>query len=141
MLAMPMLAAACTPQHDVVSTGRARFSDFPEPLYAAFQSACTGPAQSFDRPEKGFAECRELLPPDTTAAVILSYDGTIEDLPELVIRFKTSEPLDGIGYLVENDVFLNVPRKDASALEIRLPDKRLTRTIDALYRKAGGTPE
>ncbi|MBB97352.1 MAG: hypothetical protein CML68_22465 [Rhodobacteraceae bacterium] len=125
----------------MVSSGRARFSAFPEPLYAAFRAACEGPAQNYRRPEPGFAECRELLPPDTTAAVILSYDGTLDDLPELVISFTTSEPLDGVGFVVQNDIFLNVPRRGAQELQVRLPDERLDRTINALYRKAGGTPE
>ncbi|MAC81342.1 MAG: hypothetical protein CML66_25155 [Rhodobacteraceae bacterium] len=140
-LIVPMLAAACTTQQDVASTGRARFPDFPEPLYAAFQSACEGPAQSYNRPEKGVAECRELLPPETTAAIIVSYDGTLDKLPELVIRFTTTQPPDGAGYLVQNDIYLNVPRRNAGELQGRLPDPRLSQTIDALYRKAGGTPE
>ncbi len=135
-----MLAAACAPQHDVVSSGQARFSEFPEPLYAAVQAACAGPAQSFSRPEPGIIECRELLSPDVTAAVILGLDGTIEDLPELVIRFSATEALDGIGYMVKNDIFLNVPRKDASTARVGLEDRRMSRTINALYRKAGGTP-
>lgn len=136
-----MLLAACVPQDDVVQSGKARFSTFPEPLYVAFQAACSGSAQTFDRRDPGFAECRELLPPDTTAAIILSYGGTIDDLPELVIRFTTSETLDGLGYLVENDIFLNVPRPGGDAVQVRLPDKRLTRTINALYRRAGGVPQ
>lgn len=135
-----MLAAACAPQHDVVSSGRARFLDFPEPLYAAFREACEGPAQSFSRPEDGIVECRELLSPDVTAAVILSLDGTIEDLPELVIRFTATEALDGLGYVVKNDIYLNVPRKDATTARVDLEDRRMSRTIDALYRKAGGIP-
>lgn len=138
---MPMLAAGCATQDTVSTTGRARFPSFPEPLYAAFRAACEGPAQYYNRPDPNFAECRELLPPDTTAAIILSYDGTLEDLPELVIRFTTSEPLDGVGFVVQNDIFLNVPRRNADELQIRLPDERLDRTIEALYRKAGGTPE
>lgn len=136
-----MLAAACATQQDVVSTGRARFPVFPEPLYVAFQSACEGPAQSFKRPDRNFAECRELLPPDTTAAIIVSYDGMLEALPELVIRFTTTEPPDGVGYMVENDIFLSVPRRNQRELQVRLPDPELDRTINALYRKAGGTPE
>lgn len=137
-----MFAAGCATQDAVdPATGRARFSEFPEPLYAAFRAACEGPAQSYVRPDRNFAECRELLPPDTTAAIILSYDGMLDDLPELVIRFTTSEPLDGIGYLVQNDIFLNVPRRNQQELQIRLPDERLGQTINALYRKAGGTPE
>ena len=79
---MPMFAAGCATQDAVdPATGRARFSEFPEPLYAAFRAACEGPAQSYVRPDRNFAECRELLPPDTTAAIILSYDGMLDDLP------------------------------------------------------------
>ena len=136
-----MLLAACATQDPVSNSGRARFPEFPEPLYAAFRAACEGPAQSYNRPERGFAECRELLPPDTTAAVILSYDGSLEDLPELGIRFTTTETADTPGYLVQNDIFLNVPRRNAGELQVRLPDERLSRTISALYRKAGGVPE
>lgn len=133
-----VFSAACAPQEDAGSTGQARFSAFPDGLYDAFRAACEGPAQVYQRPRRGFAECRELLPPDMTASIILGYGGTIEDLPELVIRFTTTE--DGTQYLVRNDIFLNVPQKDADALQVRMPDPRLSRTIDALYRRAGGEP-
>ncbi|MGV6847215.1 MAG: hypothetical protein ACWA5A_02420 [Marinibacterium sp.] len=138
-LALLMISAACVPQPDPDFSGWARFAAFPDGLYQAFHAACTGPAQVYTRPRRDFAECRELLPPDMTAAIILGYDGTVDDLPQLVIRFATTR--EGTDYLVENDVFLNVPRRDNDALEIRIPDPRLGRTIDALYRRAGGVPE
>lgn len=137
---LPILGlAGCATQDIDVSTGKARFAAYPDALIEAFESACEGPAQSFVRTGSDVVECREYLPPTTTAAIILNFDGTPEDLPELVIRFRTQ--IDAPGYLVENDVFLNVPQKTGRALQVRRPDPKLDRTLDALYVRAGGTPE
>lgn len=137
-IALIVVLAGCATQDAVLSTGRARFTEFPETLYSAFKASCEGPAQTFRRPERGFAECRELLPPEATAAVILGYDGTIDDLPELVIRFSTTK--QSPDFIVENDIFLNVPQKNAKDVQVRMPDPRVSRTIDTLYRRAGGVP-
>ncbi len=133
------LLGACTTQDVGVSSGKARFTEYPDALFAAFRSACGGPAQSFVQPSNDLVECREYLPPETTAAIILSFNGTPEDLPELVIRFRAeeSEP----GFVVQNDVFLNVPQRGGLPLQVRRPDARLNRTLDALYERAGGIPE
>ena len=130
---------ACTGQIASVSTGKARFAEYPDALFAALKTACDGPAQSFARPEPDLVECREYLPPGPTAAIILKYDGTIRDLPQLVIRFRARA--DDSGYLVENEVFLNVPQKSGAPLHVRQDDARVGRTLNALYRHSGGVPE
>jgi hypothetical protein len=139
LLFVPFVAllGACSAALPPPSSGKARYDAYPETLLAAFRSACTGRAQSFVRPSDGIAECREFLPPEATAAIILSFDGTAEDLPELVIRFETLA--DSEGYLVSNDVFLNVPQKSGDPLQVRQTDPRLTRAFDALYQRTGGT--
>lgn len=134
-----MVLAGCATQDAEVLTGKARFPDYPDSLILAFQSACEGPAQTFSRPEPDLVECREYLPPETTGAIILNYGGTIEKLPELVIQFRTSA--DGSDYLVQNDVFVNVPQKTGKPVRVRQHDVQLTRTLNALYRRAGGVPE
>ncbi len=131
--------AACTPRPEAPSTGKARFASYPDTLFAALEMACSSPAQTFLRPSRDRVECREYLPPEPTAALILTHDGMQEDLPRLVIRFDARA--DAPGWLVENDVFLNVPRRSAPALELRESDPQLNRTLDALYHRAGGVPE
>ncbi len=133
------LLGACAAPLAEVSSGKARFASYPDALIQAFESVCDGPAQTFQRPEPDTIECREYLPPDATAAIILNFDGTLENLPELVIRFRTQP--DGLQYLVENDVFVRVPQKTGRALLVRRPDARLSRKLDALYLRAGGVPE
>ncbi len=92
----------CTTQDVAPATGDARFSDYPETLITAFRAACEGPAQTFSNPKPNLFECEEYLPPEPTAAIILNYDGTTDDLPVLVIRFRTTK--ESAGYLVENDL-------------------------------------
>lgn len=140
ILGLLVLAApACTTQDMVQSTGKARFADYPDSLITALQRACDSPSQTFLRPTLNSVECRELLPPEPTAAIILTYDGTPEDLPELVIHFQTRA--DGPGFVVENEVFLHVPQKKGPALKVRQSDAGLNRMLDALYTRAGGVPE
>ncbi len=137
---LPVVAvAACSTQDMEPPSGKARFAAYPDTLFEAFESACGGPAQSFNRPEPDMVECREYLPPEATAALILNFDGTPENLPELVIRFRAeaSDP----GYLVENDVYVSVPQKDGQRLQVRREDRKLMRTLEQLYERAGGEPE
>jgi hypothetical protein len=137
--AISAMMAACTPQDVGELSGKARFAVYPDSLIAALESACTGPAQTFLRPSRYSIECREYLPPEPTAAIILTYDGDPGDLPQLVIRFRTHK--DTPGFVVENDVFLNVPQKTGAPLQVRQQDARLNRVVAALYRRAGGVPE
>ncbi len=143
LLAFVALSACATQNvvssNVVSSSGRAFFSEYPDMLIAAFESACASPTQSFSRPEPGMVECRKLLSPEATAAIILNFDGTPEALPELVIRFRTSP--EAPGYLVENDVFLHVPQKSGPARVLRKPDAQLSRTLQSLYLRSGGVPE
>lgn len=137
--ALSVAIAACTPQDMGELSGKARFSEYPDSLISALEFACTGPAQTFVRSNRESVECREYLPPEATAAIILSYDGTPTDLPQLVIRFQTAP--DGQDYVVRNDVYLNVPQKSGPPLHVRQHDARMSRLIADLYRRAGGLPE
>lgn len=138
-LLLTVVISTCTTQDIVASNAKARFAAYPDSLVEALESACAGPAQTFLRPTPDSIECREYLPPEPTAAIILTYDGIPSDLPQLVIRFKTQS--DTQGYLVENDVYLNVPQKSGAPLHVRQQDPRLNRVVKALYRRAGGVPE
>lgn len=122
-----------------VAMPKARFAQYPDSLLGAFRSACSEPAQSFNRLDANTVECREFLPPEATAALILNFDGTHEELPELVIRFRTQAA--ETGYLVENDVFIHVPRRNGPALNVRRNDPHLKRTLGQLYTYSGGVLE
>ena len=134
-----VVLCGCATQDVALSSGKARFPDYPDRLLEAFQAACEGPTQSFTRPTQDVVECREFLPPEPTAAIILQYDGTLDDLPELVIRFRTETSAPG--YVVSNNVFLNVPQKSGEVLEVRIASDRLQDRFDDLYRRAGGVLE
>lgn len=138
-LLLAVVLTGCETQDMVASNAKARFASYPDSLVAALESACEGPAQTFLRPTQDSIECREYLPPEPTAAIILSYDGITTDLPQLVIRFQTRK--DAPGFLVENDVYLNVPQKSGAPLHVRQQDPRLNRVVNALYRRSGGVPE
>lgn len=129
----------CDTQDIAPTTGAARFPDYPTQLFSVLEQACTEPAQSFLRTGPDHVECREFLPPEATAAIILAHDGTPTDLPRLVIRFRGKN--DGDAYLVRNEVFLDVPQRTGAPLRIEQHDPRFARRLDALYRRTGGVPE
>jgi hypothetical protein len=134
-----LFAAACAPQ-DVAQTGAsARFSAFPETLFQRAESACNQPNETFLRYSREKIECRLLLPPATTAAVILTYDGTLEDLPQAVIRFEARA--EASGYIVEIMPYLRVPRRGAAPLHVLSRDQVLVRQMRTLMVQAGGVPE
>lgn len=136
---LTVVLAGCATQDIVVPNAKARFASYPDSLISAMQSACTGAAQRFSRPTRDSIECHEYLPPEPTAAIILTYDGTPSDLPELVIRFRIRK--DAPGFLVENDVYLSVPQKSGGVVHVPQKDPRLNRVVAKLYGRAGGVPE
>ncbi|MFY9211794.1 MAG: hypothetical protein WAO69_11750 [Aestuariivita sp.] len=139
ILPLILALAACAPQDMGNSSGKARFSEYPQPLFDAFRDSCTGPARAFRSTGPNTAECRELMPPRVTAAFILEYTGITEDLPRLVIRFRAEQ--DTGSYLVSNDVFVNVPQRSGGPRQVPFVDPQLRRQLDVLYRNAGGVPE
>ncbi|TNF64355.1 MAG: hypothetical protein EP307_03010 [Rhodobacteraceae bacterium] len=129
---------ACAAPEPAPPSGKARFPAYPQMLFDAFRASCEGPARDFATPARNVVECRELMPPEITASVILGYDGTTEDLPRLVIRFRADR--DAASYLVTNDVYLNVPQKRGGPRRIPIEDRRLARELQRLYAQAGGVP-
>jgi len=131
--------AACTTQGSETASHSARFPAYPSDLFSAFEQTCIDPAQTFSRPTRHSRECREYMDPETTAAVILKYDGTTEDLPRLVFRF-TAQP-DEKEYLVTFDAFVNVPQKSGGPVHVVFVDPAVDRHLASMFRTVGGVPE
>jgi len=134
-----LLLGACTPQDVGPASGKARFSVFPEALFEAVRASCAGPGQDFRLPSPNTAECRELMSPPVTAAFILDYGGTAEALPRMVIRFSAER--NAPGYLVRNDIYIDIPQKAGAPRQVPFVDAELRRRLDAFYLSAGGVPE
>jgi len=138
---MPLIfvvLGACTVLDTSQIRDTARFPEFPARLFSALQATCTEPAQQFRRISREIAECREFLEPEATAAIILSYDGTTTDLPQLVVRL--SARAEGQDYLVTTATYLNVPQKDNGVRRVGFASPHFNRDLQALYRLTGGTP-
>ena len=118
----------------------ARFEEHPAPLFAAFDSACSGPSETLIRIARGTSECRKLLPPPETAALIVEFEGTLDDLPQLILRLG-SDPLEGRAVLVTLHAYYTVPRKSGPALRVETRSARITGQIRELLRAAGGVPQ
>ena len=136
LLAVP---GACATQGSTDFSYTARFPEFPGHLYRALEESCSEPAQKYQRFSRNHAECREYLEPEATAAIILSYDGTPEDLPQLIMRFKSWA--DGQEFLLRTDAYLNVPQKSGGPIHVVFPSGQFNRTLKQLYRLSGGVPE
>lgn len=139
VLLAPIVLLACTVPTAEPPSGMARFPEYPQALFDAFRESCTGPARDFVVTDRNSVECRELMPPDLTASVLLAFDGMLEDLPRVVVRFR-AEPRPP-GYLVSNEVFVNVPQREGDAVRLLFTDPRLRCEVAAFYIRAGGVPE
>lgn len=140
---MPLMFAvlgACATQGTGNATGTARFPEFPAKVFSALQRTCSKPAQQYTRVSQNVAECREYLEPEATAAIILTYDGTTDDLPQLVLRMvaQADEP---DGYLLTTNAYLDVPQKNQGAIQVVYPSPHFERTLNRLYRQSGGVPQ
>ncbi len=145
--ALPLVAllCACVPatlQPVPAITGtpgqeQAFFAQYPGQLLDAAAAACSTPGQTMIRPTQDEVLCETLPTYDAAAALILSYDGMIEDLPRFVTGFA-AVPTDG-GYVVTTQNYIRVPRRALPPVEIRLRDAILRDTMQGLLRAAGGT--
>jgi hypothetical protein len=70
------------------SAAQAYFADYPARLFMTAEALCDGPGQNVVKPDRNQLRCESLSDPESTAAMILQFDGTVEDLPKLVIAFS-----------------------------------------------------
>lgn len=141
---IPLLVAGCS-QTSISGGGTieddldqvAFFNDFPALLFSAAGEACNGPGDVLVREDRGTLRCEVLPDPPSAAALILGYDGTIEDLPKYVIAFDTETRADG--YIVRNEAYIRVPQLDGGEVRIKTPDRRRSRDIRQIFTAAGGT--
>ena len=120
------------------SAAQAYFEGYPERLFSVAEDLCDGPGQSVVKPNRNQVRCESLPDPESAAAIILQYDGTVEDLPKLVISF--SGRATELGYLMTVDNYIRVPGRDGGAQQIRFEDEEVTDSLNELLQTAGGRP-
>ena len=79
------------------------------------------------------------LPPDETAALILQYDGTTENLPQLVVRFDARQ--DGSDYIVDTYAYAEVPQKSGRVVRLNQMTGKAKRRLEKIYVAAGAAPK
>ncbi len=139
LLFASVMIVACTPQETGPVSRSAQFSEYPEKLFDAFEESCTDPGEEFRQIGPSTSECRQFLPPETTAYLILNFDGYTLKLPQSVIQLTTTK--NQVGFQVDADLFLTVPQKNGTTLRIPVKSQTLDRKLTRLYRVAGGTPK
>ncbi len=138
LLPVLVIFVACTTQEVGPISRSAQFPEFPEDLFDAFKAACTDPAEEFSQISRRSRECRQFLPPEATAYLILNFDGYPQKLPQSVMRLTATE--NQSGFRVDAEMYLIVPQKDGSTLKVPVESKALDRKLSDLYRVSGGTP-
>ncbi|MFD1510761.1 hypothetical protein [Lacimonas salitolerans] len=131
--------AATQPARDPAAPVSMQFATTPTQLYAAVPLACSGPGERVVRPSSDRIECRRLLPPEGAAGAILRYDGTIDALPESVIRFQ-SRSTDSTAMIIEASAFISVPQRDGREVHVIYPDPAVDRKMRQMLTRLGGTP-
>jgi hypothetical protein len=122
-------------------TLRASFAQPPDGFLEALAATCDGPAERVLRPAANVVECRMLMPPEATAGAILRYGGTLERLPESVIRLS-SAPVNADGqtrHILSAASFLDVPQAGGGTLHVVYPDARMDGKVLELLERLGGT--
>lgn len=138
-----MLAACAAPEPPPAATQqplpeqRAIFAEPPEDIFDALREGCMSPTQRLVQVSESVIECRMLMPPNATAGAILRYDGTIDALPELVIRLRLDQVAGG--FELGAAQFLEVPRAAGGVIRVVHPDPVLDRRLQAILTALGGT--
>ena len=78
-----------------------------------------------------------LLDPQATAGAILRYGGTINRLPESVVRLRVKQ--EGDGFVVASAAYLEVPRASGDVLRVAFPDPAMDRRMMRVLTNLGGT--
>ncbi len=133
-----LLLSACTAQEQPAASRSAQFPDYPQNLFDTFKVSCDGPDENFTKLGQDEFECRELLPPKTTAFLILNYDGFPQNLPTSIRRLSSTRNSDG--YRVDADMFFLIPQKNGTSVKVPVESDILDQQITRLYRYFGGTP-
>lgn len=138
LLAIFALIVSCAPQELPPAVRSAQFAAFPNTLFSSFETDCSGPGEDYVKTAQGSFECRELLPPQASAFLILNYDGSPQNLPQVVTRLSSTQ--NSQGYRVDADMFFLVPQKDGSTVKVPVESEALNRDLSELYVGFGGTP-
>ena len=138
LLPVLVLFVACAPQDVPPPTRSAQFDSFPKRLFETFEISCDGPGERFEKTGNRVFECSELLPPDTTAFLILNYDGYPQNLPKSVMRLTTTK--NNSGYRVDAELYFNVPRRTGPSVKVPVESDALDKSLGRLYQAMGGSP-
>jgi len=117
---------------------QAYFTDYPDKLFFAAAAVCNGPGQSVVQPNANEVRCESLPDPESAAAIILQFNGTVEALPKFVISFLGQDTSQG--YLVTADNYIRVPQRSGGAQQVRFPSLSVESEMSALLSAAGGRP-
>lgn len=116
---------------------QAYFATFPDTLFAAAALSCTAPGQTVVRPSATEIRCESLPDPQTAAAIILGFDGSVREIPRIVFAFAAQPATDG-GYIVSADSYLRVLQNSGQRQIVRFPDAVVQSDLRDILRSAGG---
>lgn len=118
------------------ATPRAVFAEYPQFLFDAIAASCDGPGRQVVRPAPDELRCEGLPPVEAAAALILDFDGTVDDLPRYVSSVAIAE--DAAGYTVTADTYIRIPQSGGTVRIVRIPDPQLDALIRSVFEGAGG---
>ena len=112
------------------------FDAFPGLLFEAVGEGCQGEADTLTQISETELLCESLPSPQAAAALILQFDGDIEQLPTFVTTL-VAEPR-GEGFAVTTEYYYRVPQKNGETAVIRFSEPRIEQTIRRVFASAGG---
>ena len=135
---VPTSGGATAVSDQPAGAARALFSSRPAELFAAADAVCDAPGQVVVRPSANEVRCESLPDPESAAALILQFNGDVENLPKFVISFAGAPA--AAGFVVTADSYIRVPQRTGGAQQIRFPDPRIKAELESLLETAGGQP-
>lgn len=120
------------------SAVQAYFTTYPERLFSVAAELCNEPGQTVVRAGRDEVRCESLPNPESAATIILQFDGSVEDLPALVISFAGRATDQG--YLVTLDNYIRVPQRSGAVQLVRFGDDAVRADLADLLQSSGGRP-
>lgn len=136
---------ATAPQAGAAPVGaqQAYFAEFPAGLFAFLAANCEDPGDQLVVPDPTPASefemrCESLPSPEAAAAIILQFDGTVEELPKIITSLAGRPTTEG--YLVTSDNYIRVPFRDGGVRRVTPNTARFKNDLRDLLEAAGGRP-
>lgn len=133
----PDTATTPIPQDKTPFSVQATYDTLPKEFMASVIAFCLDKNETLSTVSDTTVRCERLAPPRLTAALILQYDGHVEDLPKFITDYTVEKADDS--FLVSVKTFIDVPQRGKAPKHVIFDGPRARRPVEEFLKRTGGS--